>query len=285
MLSLIGRGKPGTRMKMAENQEFVPTTEKKKQKLSENGPEVHEQGGKVPSDQSDFNLNSFHIEKILRENARDKTIFIHGKVGEDCGEVRDAVVILEKTPFCEETLPQLLNKDAELRLQIRNDIYSTHHLQPLPAFNEIKTTVVYPATEKHIKKYLKQEMYLIHETADDYKTISIPYLESQTFSIQFLSDEYMQAAVAIWSIYLTNQFPTRLLDLEMHQDNVEPYLLTGTCLIYTFITAKVHAHKGERATKVTLDDERDREQDEAARMTDVRLIIQQEPQILTSELV
>ncbi|XP_059813195.1 m7GpppX diphosphatase isoform X1 [Hypanus sabinus] len=142
--------------------------------------------GDAPYRSEQFKLHSFRLEKILRENARDKTMFIHGKVGEDGGDVRDAVIILEKTPFQEEALPQLLNRNADLHLQMKNDIYSTHYLRPLPALNEIKTTVIYPATEKHIKKYLQQQMHLVNETADDYRTITAPYLQSQTFSVQWV---------------------------------------------------------------------------------------------------
>ncbi|XP_078054945.1 m7GpppX diphosphatase isoform X2 [Mustelus asterias] len=179
---------------MAETEGRAPGLEGKKRRLADGGEEAAQQpeGKEAQAERSSFNLNSFSVEKILRESAREKLVFIHGKVGQDCGEAQDAVVILEKTPFCEETLPQLLNKDADLRLQMKNDIYSTHHLYPLPSFNEIKTTVVYPATEKHIKKYLKQEMYLITETADDYKTITSPYLQSQALSLQ-VDDLYLIA--------------------------------------------------------------------------------------------
>ncbi|XP_067827193.1 m7GpppX diphosphatase [Heptranchias perlo] len=185
--------------------ESAPGPAEKKRRVSESNlqpePEPQPEPSTAPSERSGFSLNNFRVEKILRESARDKTIFIHGKVGEDCGDIQDAVVILEKTPFREDTLPQLLNKDADLRLQIRNDIYSTHHLHPLPAFNEIKTTVVCPATEKHIKKYLRQEMYLIHETADDYMNISTPHLNSQTFSIQWVYNILEKKAEAERIIY------------------------------------------------------------------------------------
>uniref|UniRef100_UPI00398ED98E m7GpppX diphosphatase isoform X2 n=1 Tax=Pristiophorus japonicus TaxID=55135 RepID=UPI00398ED98E len=188
MRPLIGRAvKAGAGLKMAEyTKESAPEPARKKQRLNESESAVEAGAGKAPPERSGFTLSNFRVEKILRESARDKTIFIHGKVGEDGGDIQDAVVILEKTPFRKATLSQLLNKDADLRLQMSNDIYSTHHLHPLPAFNEIKTTVVCPATEKHIKKYLRQEMHLVHETADDYKTISTPYLQSQPFNLQWV---------------------------------------------------------------------------------------------------
>lgn len=51
-------------------------------------------------------------------------------------------------------------------------------------FLEIKATVVYPATEKHIQKYLRQEVHLIRETWEDYRSITLPFIQSQSFSIQ-----------------------------------------------------------------------------------------------------
>lgn len=56
--------------------------------------------------------------------------------------------------------------------------------QSLCLFLEIKATVVYPATEKHIQKYLRQEVHLIRETWEDYKNITLPFIQSQSFSIQ-----------------------------------------------------------------------------------------------------
>lgn len=49
---------------------------------------------------------------------------------------------------------------------------------------DIKTTVVYPATEKHLQKYMRQDLRLIRETGDDYRSVTLPYLESQSLSIQ-----------------------------------------------------------------------------------------------------
>lgn len=44
--------------------------------------------------------------------------------------------------------------------------------------------MVYPATEKHLQKYLRQDLCLVRETGGDYRNITLPYLESQSLSIQ-----------------------------------------------------------------------------------------------------
>ena len=48
----------------------------------------------------------------------------------------------------------------------------------------MKTSLVYPATQKHIDKYSTQEMFIVEETPEDYKNITLPFIESEQFSIQ-----------------------------------------------------------------------------------------------------
>ncbi|KAK4809400.1 hypothetical protein QYF61_009655 [Mycteria americana] len=150
-----------------------------------------EEAGAAPHDGAaaavpPFPLAELRLRRVLRESARDKAVFLHGEVSSPSGEGTDAVIILEKTPFQEEKVLDLLKKHTKLELQMRNDIYSTYHLYPPPELSEIKTTVVYPATEKHLQKYLRQEVHLIRETWEDYQNITLPFIQSQSFSIQWV---------------------------------------------------------------------------------------------------
>uniref|UniRef100_A0A8C2J666 m7GpppX diphosphatase n=1 Tax=Cyprinus carpio TaxID=7962 RepID=A0A8C2J666_CYPCA len=129
---------------------------------------------------SDSLVSDFEISRILRDCAREKNIFIHGKVKD-----QDAVVILEKTPIRQDTLSELL-KSSQLKLEMKNDVYSTYQLQAPAHLNEIKTTVVCPATEKHVKKYLHQEVFLLEESGEDYRNLTLPYISSQSFSVQWV---------------------------------------------------------------------------------------------------
>ncbi|XP_020142387.1 m7GpppX diphosphatase isoform X2 [Microcebus murinus] len=133
-------------------------------------------------------FSGFRVQKVLRESARDKVIFLHGKVNEALrdGDGEDAIVILEKTPFQVEQVAQLLTGTPELHLQFSNDIYSNYRLFPPRQLNDVKTTVVYPATEKHLQKYLRQDLRLIQETGEDYRNVTLPHLESQSLSIQWV---------------------------------------------------------------------------------------------------
>lgn len=44
--------------------------------------------------------------------------------------------------------------------------------------------LIYPASDKHILKYLSQPMYLVQETEDIYQTITLPHILSNSLSLQ-----------------------------------------------------------------------------------------------------
>ncbi|XP_071382931.1 m7GpppX diphosphatase isoform X1 [Centroberyx affinis] len=140
-------------------------------------------------------LSDFKTTTVLRDSAREKNIFIHGKLGE-----QEAVVILEKTPIREDILAEMFS-GSRLKLEMKNDIYSTYQLQPPAHLNEIKTTVVCPATEKHVKKYQRQESFLVEETGDDYQSITLPYIQKQSFSVQWVYNILEKKAEADRIVY------------------------------------------------------------------------------------
>jgi len=50
----------------------------------------------------------------------------------------------------------------------------------------VKSTVIYPATDKHIEKYSICQKYLINETPDLYETVTLPYITSSQFSLDWV---------------------------------------------------------------------------------------------------
>ncbi|KAL4660648.1 m7GpppX diphosphatase [Arapaima gigas] len=148
-----------------------------------------------PGDAHPCDLSGFGIQKILRDCVREKTIFVHGKVAE-----KEAVVILEKTPFNEDTLDELF-RDSQFTLESNNDIYTTFQLQPPAHLNVIKTTLVCPATEKHVRKYQEQDTVLVEETAEDYLSITLPFLKNQSFSLQWVYNILEKKAEADRVVY------------------------------------------------------------------------------------
>ncbi|XP_003795938.1 m7GpppX diphosphatase [Otolemur garnettii] len=179
-------------------------------------------------------FSGFRVQKVLRESARDKIIFLHGKVNESSGDEdgEDAIVILEKTPFQVEQVAQLLTGSPELHLQFSNDIYSTYHLFPPRQLSDIKTTVVFPATEKHLQKYLRQDLRLVRETGEDYKNVTLPHLESQSLSIQWVYNILEKKAEAD-RIVFENPDPSDgfvlIPDLKWNQQQLDDLYLIAIC--------------------------------------------------------
>ena len=75
----------------------------------------------------------------------------------------------EKTPFAEESLPSVLSGETKLKLQFRNDIYGKYDCLLSPNLNLVKASVIYPATQKHIRKYEACPLRMVHETPSLYK--------------------------------------------------------------------------------------------------------------------
>nr|XP_004665527.1 m7GpppX diphosphatase [Jaculus jaculus] len=179
-------------------------------------------------------FSGFKVQKVLRESARDKIIFLHGKVNEDSGDGHgeDAVVILEKTPFQLEQVAELLTGSPELKLQFSNDVYSTYHLFPPRQLSDIKATVVYPATERHLQKYLRQDLHLLRETGEDHKNITLPHLESQSLSIQWVYNILDKKAEAD-RIVFENPDPSDgfvlIPDLKWNQQQLDDLYLIAIC--------------------------------------------------------
>ncbi|XP_004614210.2 m7GpppX diphosphatase [Sorex araneus] len=179
-------------------------------------------------------FSGFRLKKVLRESARDKIIFLHGKVNEASGDGdgEDAIVILEKTPFQVEQVTQVLTGSPELQLQFSNDIYSTYHLFPPRPLTDVKTTVVYPATEKHLQKYQRQDLRLVRETGADYRNVTLPHLETQTLSIQWVYNILDKKAEADRIIF-ENPDPVDgfvlIPDLKWNQQQLDDLYLIAIC--------------------------------------------------------
>ncbi|KAL5014599.1 hypothetical protein ScPMuIL_008869 [Solemya velum] len=136
-------------------------------------------------DESDkmASFKGFEIVKILNENAKQKCVFLQGRFANKTG---NAVVLLEKSPFDREHVGQILSKNTDLVETLQNDIYSTYSAYPPVDLNPLKTTVIYPATAKHIAKYSDQESYILRETQEMYEEITLPTIQKHNLSIQWV---------------------------------------------------------------------------------------------------
>jgi len=91
---------------------------------------------KVDVEQSDNQasldyFSDFTVLKILSENAKEKCLFVHGRFGDSPD---DAVLLLEKTPFCPSSVEDLLRNKATVKVSLKNDIYKTLELYPAASY-------------------------------------------------------------------------------------------------------------------------------------------------------
>lgn len=100
-------------------------------------------------------------------------------------EGKPGILLLNKLAFSErpEDLRELL-AGARLHHLSDNDIYGNFELFPAERFAALKTTFIYPATQKHIDKYRLRPVHHIQENAQDYQKITLPFIQSSQFSLE-----------------------------------------------------------------------------------------------------
>lgn len=156
--------------------------------------------------ENDLNLCEFVPGSILSNNTRGKTISVLGKFPK-LSETNEAIVILEKKAFTQEQILGSPNKEANeeepeqtsatlkqensiwqlvqnLQKDFVNDIYTNATISLDPSVNTVKTTIIYPATQLHVKKYSRFNLFIVKETWQLFKEITEPFLNSSQFSLE-----------------------------------------------------------------------------------------------------
>ncbi|XP_037954972.1 m7GpppX diphosphatase [Teleopsis dalmanni] len=154
-----------------------------------------------------YNLQKFKLTRILQNNTVRKSIALLGTFP-DLSESDQAIVLFEKEVFREKDVQTeatndeiatkgaeekkaakkltYFNDDLQVKTEFINNIYGSFQCVASSELNGLKTTVVYPATEKHIEKYSINLKYVVTETPELYKNITLPFLESSQFSLEWV---------------------------------------------------------------------------------------------------
>ena len=127
-------------------------------------------------------LEGFTVDKVLLLNPKLKTVSVVGKFADKPNE--QAVIFAEKLPLSESDLTQLFSTDTKLTQHFQNDIYAQYRAACSNGIGSLKLLTVYPATDAHVVKYSDQSLRIIHETPEDYRTITEPFIERQAFGIE-----------------------------------------------------------------------------------------------------
>lgn len=161
-----------------------------------------DQDGNITPDVKDFKLL-----EILSNDAARKKIVLLGTIS---SEESKMILFIEKVEFSEETfktedVDEKFLKHIALEVQMANDIYADFIGLIDPRFNskflsrllawmsfwlyvvlELKVNTIYPATDAHVKKYSRQEFVTFNETPEMYSEVTLPYLSSQKFSVDWV---------------------------------------------------------------------------------------------------
>lgn len=145
------------------------------------------------NDGSKFQLSQFELVRILSNNSTQKSVALLGHF-RDLSRENQAIVTLEKTAFTEAQLQtsesdsssSFFTTKSQLRTEFINDIYGNFLCLADPEINQLKVTIIYPASEKHIVKFSAQPKHLLEETAQDYQTVTLPHLEREQLSLEWL---------------------------------------------------------------------------------------------------
>lgn len=152
-------------------------------------------GGEDNGDSSKFQLSQFELVRILSNNSTQKSVALLGHF-RDLSRENQAIVTLEKTAFTEAQLQTSTSESdssssffttkSQLRTEFLNDVYGNFLCLADPEINQLKVTIIYPASEKHIVKFSAQPKHLLEEAAQDYQTVTLPYLEREQLSLEWL---------------------------------------------------------------------------------------------------
>ncbi|KAF9575272.1 hypothetical protein EC968_003624 [Mortierella alpina] len=133
-------------------------------------------------------LSRFTFTRVLNEDPILKTLTILGALpsSPEADDALPAILLIEKTHFATQSAERdITHRISDLLTTGSNDIYFWWNALLGPGHAQdpdLKMTVIFPATEAHIAKYSRQERKMITETAKVYKSVVLPWIESQPTS-------------------------------------------------------------------------------------------------------
>jgi len=179
-------------------------------------------------------LDQFSLVEVLGNDIDRKSAFLHIQRQREGAEDEDskkesAVVILDKKPFCEDDFVALLDPTrTKIRQLMENDIYGAYEVELPPTNSALKATIIYPATSKHIDKYVRIESVIVSETKEDYEQITLPYITQSQFSTQWVENVLNGTAEKERVFYTDSEF-ILAPDLKWDGVRLENLYITAIC--------------------------------------------------------
>ncbi|XP_077263906.1 decapping enzyme, scavenger [Temnothorax americanus] len=171
----------------SENDKDCPPA--KKVKLDDESSDVVEKNpDENDKSKTELDLSGFKVTRVLQNNCARKLICVEGTFE---GHEGSAIVLLEQKSFPHDKV--ILEKDffdgkTIFQEIFNNDIYRNYNCWPTKEHNGLHATVIYPATQTHIDKYKRQELYVIDETYELYQQVTLPYIESKSLGLEWITN-------------------------------------------------------------------------------------------------
>ncbi|KAI4669385.1 hypothetical protein J4E85_002236 [Alternaria conjuncta] len=125
-------------------------------------------------------IPKFHLTRLLNSDQAGRRISLLGTI-----DSKPALLLAERAAF--DTNPEILNSFSTSLRNIKNlganDIYAWFLANSNPSDEnpppDFKLNLIYPCTEKHVKKYEQQRLRVVTETPEIYEKYVRPYMQAQ----------------------------------------------------------------------------------------------------------
>ncbi|KAE9416623.1 hypothetical protein Angca_009710, partial [Angiostrongylus cantonensis] len=128
-------------------------------------------------------LRGATFREILGSDVSHKSLFVLlSGVNDEQG-----VFLMNKSAFSEDANDiNTILRSAELIEIMKNDIYGSYNAVIPSHLNMVKSQLIYPANEKIVAKYRQEEKFIVNETAEDYRTITVKYIEKFQMDLKWV---------------------------------------------------------------------------------------------------
>ncbi|EGZ16011.1 hypothetical protein PHYSODRAFT_560555 [Phytophthora sojae] len=119
-------------------------------------------------------LRDFNLVRVLKRT--DTELALLGNFRSD-NHKKAAVLVIQTAAMDSGALDRML-AGMSLHEILVNDIYSTFQGDVARDVKPYKVNLIYPATERHVRKHTDQNFHIVVETKEAYRMITKPYIDS-----------------------------------------------------------------------------------------------------------
>ncbi|CAH0520016.1 unnamed protein product [Peronospora belbahrii] len=119
-------------------------------------------------------LQDFNLVRVLKRT--DTELALLGNLKSD-NHKKPAVLIIQTAVMDTEAVYRMMNA-MSLHEILVNDVYSTFQGDVSRHVKPYKVNLIYPATERHVRKHMDQNFHMVVETEEAYRMITKPFIDN-----------------------------------------------------------------------------------------------------------